>query len=91
MRKKGSHQKMMFSSIRKIISTMKAQMVMMGMENEQIMPSPSPLGAARSPSMSCFNPFTRLICLPSWSEIMKATPLSYFRSAAGVVSMGNAT
>jgi hypothetical protein len=39
MRRNGAHQKTMFSRLMKIISTISAQIVMIGIENEQISPS----------------------------------------------------
>src|SRR5579859_192683 len=60
----GIHQKMMFNRFKKIMSTSSAQMVMIGMENEQISPifRPPPPESANSPFNNLFKSVALAIC-----------------------------
>ena len=49
MMKNGTHRKMMSNRFTMIINRINAQMVMMGIDNEQIMPSESPASSAHGP------------------------------------------
>ena len=52
MRKNGSQKKTMFSTITKIISTISAQIVMIGIESEQIRPRSKESPSASLPSIA---------------------------------------
>src|SRR5262249_44602032 len=72
-RKNGSHQKMMFNSVMKMISTIMAHRVMIGSENEQLSPRLKESPEDPLPSSK----FLRSVALLTWprnlSEVRKAT------------------
>src|SRR5581483_5850399 len=89
IRSSGSHQKIMLSRLMKIISTINAHRLMIGMENEHSSPRLNLDSDPRSPFNALLPSATRPIWLRSLSEIRNATFFENLRRPPCEVSTGS--